>query len=61
MWTGQGLVLVVVALAPWLGVLAVVGVGLWVLIRKSMRRRPRERVLVAERAETLPEEPPPLP
>jgi hypothetical protein len=61
-WTGQGLVLVVVALAPWLGVLAVLAAGSWLLIRASLRRRPPEPPeLVAELAETPPQVPPPPP
>jgi hypothetical protein len=56
--TGKGLVLVAVALAPWLLVLGVVGGVLWLVLRRALRRRPPP-LLVAEHAESVPEDLPP--
>jgi hypothetical protein len=59
--TGQGLVLVLVALAPWLVVLAVLGIVVWLPLRKTLRRGSAP-LLVAAPAERLQaQEPPPPP
>jgi hypothetical protein len=39
---GKGLTLVVVALAPWLPVLALVGLVIWALVRRQARRAPTQ-------------------
>jgi hypothetical protein len=44
-WTGKAIVLVAVALAPWLGVALVLGVALWLIVRHS---REHKRPLMAE-------------
>jgi hypothetical protein len=51
---GKTLVLIVVALAPWLPVIAVLVVPIWLLVRHSMRHRPGQLASVVPAEGTTP-------